>query len=199
MVSFLEFSIFSPVFPSSFVKDHLNANVTCFIFITTHSKPPATPPLTSCPQSRMPTHHLASLLLWTSPLCSESSFMYLKCASFCRIWPVYFHTLMLKMTDLSCVLTGMVTVGCTASTHFINNLFVTTDMEFSSAPVTVRPSGPILPPVLIPTPSPSSGPGPELYGSGIVLQDDPATSTSLEYIPGGHEGKAHREAASVLH
>nr|XP_057945803.1 sema domain, transmembrane domain (TM), and cytoplasmic domain, (semaphorin) 6D, like isoform X2 [Doryrhamphus excisus] len=62
------------------------------------------------------------------------------------------------------------------------------DMEFSSAPVTVLPSGPIPPPVLIPTQSPSSGPGPELYGSGFVLQDDPATSHSLDSIPGGQEG-----------
>lgn len=72
-------------------------------------------------------------------------------------------------------------------------------MEFSSAPVTVQPSGPIHPPVLIPTQSPSSGPGPELYGSGFVLQDDPATSNSLDSIPGGQEGKARREAASMLH
>ncbi|XP_035484474.1 sema domain, transmembrane domain (TM), and cytoplasmic domain, (semaphorin) 6D, like isoform X2 [Scophthalmus maximus] len=62
------------------------------------------------------------------------------------------------------------------------------DMEFSSAPVTVQPSGPIHPPQLIPTQNPSSGPGPELYGSGFVLQDDPATSHSLDSIPGGQEG-----------
>ncbi|XP_010771152.1 semaphorin-6D isoform X2 [Notothenia coriiceps] len=62
------------------------------------------------------------------------------------------------------------------------------DMEFSSTPVTAHPSGPILPPVLIPTQSPSSGPDPELYGSGFVLQDDPATSHSLDSIPGGQEG-----------
>uniref|UniRef100_A0A3Q4NAN7 Semaphorin 6D n=1 Tax=Neolamprologus brichardi TaxID=32507 RepID=A0A3Q4NAN7_NEOBR len=67
-------------------------------------------------------------------------------------------------------------------------LFVTTDMEFSSAPVTIQPSGPILPPVLIPSQSPSSGPDPELYGSRFVLQDDPATSRSLDSIPGGQEG-----------
>lgn len=71
-------------------------------------------------------------------------------------------------------------------------------MEYSSAPVTVHPSGPIHPPVLIPTQSPSSGPGPELYGSGFVLQDDPATSHSLDSIPGGQEGKARREAANML-
>lgn len=82
---------------------------------------------------------------------------------------------------------------------FVNNLFVTTDMEFSSAPVTVPPSGPIPPPVLIPTQSPSSGPRPELYGSGFVLQDDPATSHSLDSLPGGQEGKARREPASMLH
>ncbi|XP_061739894.1 sema domain, transmembrane domain (TM), and cytoplasmic domain, (semaphorin) 6D, like isoform X2 [Nerophis ophidion] len=64
----------------------------------------------------------------------------------------------------------------------------TSDMEFSSTPVTVLPSVPIHPPVLIPTQSPSSGPGPELYGSGFVLQDDPATSNSLDSIPGGQEG-----------
>lgn len=79
------------------------------------------------------------------------------------------------------------------SAQYVNNLFVITDMEFSSAPVTVQPSGPIHPPLLIPTQSPSSGPGPELYGSGFVLQDDPATSNSLDSIPGGREGKAHRE------
>uniref|UniRef100_A0A3Q3JDM1 Sema domain-containing protein n=1 Tax=Monopterus albus TaxID=43700 RepID=A0A3Q3JDM1_MONAL len=62
------------------------------------------------------------------------------------------------------------------------------DMEFSSVPVTILPSGPIHPPVLIPTQSPTSGPGPELYGSGFVLQDDPATSHSLDSIPGGQEG-----------
>uniref|UniRef100_A0A3Q1BHK2 Sema domain-containing protein n=1 Tax=Amphiprion ocellaris TaxID=80972 RepID=A0A3Q1BHK2_AMPOC len=67
------------------------------------------------------------------------------------------------------------------------------DVEFGNtahlgdcqAPVTVQPSGPIHPPVLIPTQNPSSGPGPELYGSGFVLQDDPATSHSLDSIPGG--------------
>ncbi|XP_043990522.1 sema domain, transmembrane domain (TM), and cytoplasmic domain, (semaphorin) 6D, like isoform X5 [Gambusia affinis] len=62
------------------------------------------------------------------------------------------------------------------------------DMAFSSAPVTVQPSGPIQPPVLIPSQSPSSGPRPELYGSGFVLQDDPATSHSLNSLPGGPEG-----------
>ncbi|XP_058484814.1 sema domain, transmembrane domain (TM), and cytoplasmic domain, (semaphorin) 6D, like isoform X2 [Solea solea] len=62
------------------------------------------------------------------------------------------------------------------------------DMEFSSTTVTVPPSGPILPPLFIPTQIPSSGPGPELYGSGFVLQDDPATSHSLDSIPGGSEG-----------
>ncbi|XP_043990496.1 sema domain, transmembrane domain (TM), and cytoplasmic domain, (semaphorin) 6D, like isoform X2 [Gambusia affinis] len=60
----------------------------------------------------------------------------------------------------------------------------TSDMAFSSAPVTVQPSGPIQPPVLIPSQSPSSGPRPELYGSGFVLQDDPATSHSLNSLPG---------------
>ena len=74
---------------------------------------------------------------------------------------------------------------------FVNNLFVTTDMDFSSAPVTAGlPSGPILPPVLIPTQSPGSGPDPDAFGSGHVLQDDPATSHSLDSVPGGHEGKA---------
>ncbi|KAM4744491.1 LOW QUALITY PROTEIN: semaphorin-6D [Anableps anableps] len=64
----------------------------------------------------------------------------------------------------------------------------TSDMAFSSAPVTVQPSGPIQPPVLISSQSPSSGPRPELYGSGFVLQDDPATSHSLNSLPGGQEG-----------
>ncbi|XP_038139306.1 sema domain, transmembrane domain (TM), and cytoplasmic domain, (semaphorin) 6D, like isoform X2 [Cyprinodon tularosa] len=62
------------------------------------------------------------------------------------------------------------------------------DMEFSSASVTVQPSEPIHPPVLIPSKSPSSGPLPEHYGSGFVLQDDPATSHSLNSLPGGPEG-----------
>uniref|UniRef100_A0AAQ4QV26 Semaphorin 6D n=1 Tax=Gasterosteus aculeatus aculeatus TaxID=481459 RepID=A0AAQ4QV26_GASAC len=61
------------------------------------------------------------------------------------------------------------------------------DMEFSTTPVTAHPSGPIHPPVLIPTQSPSSGPGPELYGSDLVPQDDPANSNSLDSIPRGHE------------
>lgn len=81
----------------------------------------------------------------------------------------------------------------------LTSLFVITDMEFSSAPVTVHPNGPIHPPVLMPSQSPSSGPGPELYGSGFVLQDDPATSHSLDSIPGVQEGKACREATSMLH
>uniref|UniRef100_A0A8C5GE12 Sema domain-containing protein n=1 Tax=Gouania willdenowi TaxID=441366 RepID=A0A8C5GE12_GOUWI len=71
-------------------------------------------------------------------------------------------------------------------------LFVTTDMDFSSPPVTVQPSGPIHPPVLISTQSPSSGSGPELYGSGIVQQDDPASSQSLDSIPGGQEGETNQ-------
>uniref|UniRef100_A0AAQ4RA86 Semaphorin 6D n=1 Tax=Gasterosteus aculeatus aculeatus TaxID=481459 RepID=A0AAQ4RA86_GASAC len=57
-----------------------------------------------------------------------------------------------------------------------------------SMPFTAHPSGPIHPPVLIPTQSPSSGPGPELYGSDLVPQDDPANSNSLDSIPRGHEG-----------
>lgn len=85
-----------------------------------------------------------------------------------------------------------------ASAQFVNSLFVITDMEFSSAPVTVQPNGPIHPPVLLPTQSPSFGPGPELYGSGFVLQDDPATSHSLDSVPGVREGKACREATSML-
>uniref|UniRef100_A0A8C6NY40 Semaphorin 6D n=1 Tax=Nothobranchius furzeri TaxID=105023 RepID=A0A8C6NY40_NOTFU len=36
--------------------------------------------------------------------------------------------------------------------------------------------------------SSSSEPGPELYGSGFPLQDDPATSHTLNSIPGGQEG-----------
>ncbi|XP_062327318.1 sema domain, transmembrane domain (TM), and cytoplasmic domain, (semaphorin) 6D, like isoform X1 [Osmerus eperlanus] len=68
----------------------------------------------------------------------------------------------------------------------------TSDMELSSTPVTGQPSGPIDPPVLTPTQSPSPGPeagaAPELYGSGFVLQDDPGTSHSLESLPGGPEG-----------
>ena len=72
-------------------------------------------------------------------------------------------------------------------------------MELSSPPVTGQPSGPIHPPVLIvPTQGPMPGPGPELYGSGFVQQDDPATSHSLDSIPGGQEGKARREAANML-
>ncbi|XP_068174771.1 semaphorin-6D isoform X2 [Antennarius striatus] len=71
------------------------------------------------------------------------------------------------------------------------------DMEFSSAPVTVHPSGPIHPPLLTPTQSPSSGPSPELYGSGFVLQDDPATSHSLNSIPGGREGMWDNQAGET--
>lgn len=93
-----------------------------------------------------------------------------------------------------CLLTGLVTE---CFTH-VNNLFVITDMELSSAPVTVHPNGPIHPPVLIPTQSPSSGPDPDHYGSGFVLQDDPATSNTLNSIPGGQEGKARRKAACSL-
>lgn len=81
--------------------------------------------------------------------------------------------------------------------QLVNRLFVTTDMAFSSAPVTVQPSGPIQPLVLIPSQSPSSGPRPELYASGFVLQDDPATSHSLNSLPGGPEGKAPREAKNA--
>lgn len=92
------------------------------------------------------------------------------------------------------------------STHRVNSLFVTTDMELSSTSFTDQPSGPIhppVPPVLTPTlsPHPGLGPGerpglgpgagsPDLYGSGFVQQDDPATSHSLESLPGGLEGKA---------
>ncbi|XP_035020722.2 sema domain, transmembrane domain (TM), and cytoplasmic domain, (semaphorin) 6D, like isoform X2 [Hippoglossus stenolepis] len=71
------------------------------------------------------------------------------------------------------------------------------DMEFSSTPVTVQPSVPIHPPLLIPTQSPSPGPGPELYGSGFVLQDDPATSHSLDSIPGGQEGVWDNQAGET--
>ncbi|KAL1007554.1 hypothetical protein UPYG_G00088280 [Umbra pygmaea] len=65
----------------------------------------------------------------------------------------------------------------------------TSDMDLSSASVTDHSSGPIhppAPPVLTPTPSPRPGLGPgaepELYG------DDPATSHTLEPLPGGLEG-----------
>ncbi|XP_055766551.1 semaphorin-6D-like isoform X1 [Salvelinus fontinalis] len=80
----------------------------------------------------------------------------------------------------------------------------TSDMELSSTSFTDQPSGPIhppVPPVLTPTlsPHPGLGPGerpglgpgagsPDLYGSGFVQQDDPATSHSLESLPGGLEG-----------
>lgn len=82
--------------------------------------------------------------------------------------------------------------------HIINRLFVTTDMELSSAPVTPQPSGPIHPPVLISTHSPGAEPGPELYGSGFAQEDDPTTSNSLKSFPGVPEGKAHRQAASMM-
>uniref|UniRef100_A0AAQ4Q460 Semaphorin 6D n=1 Tax=Gasterosteus aculeatus aculeatus TaxID=481459 RepID=A0AAQ4Q460_GASAC len=49
-----------------------------------------------------------------------------------------------------------------------------------------------MPCLLIPTQSPSSGPGPELYGSDLVPQDDPANSNSLDSIPRGHEGKTNQ-------
>ncbi|XP_037546372.1 sema domain, transmembrane domain (TM), and cytoplasmic domain, (semaphorin) 6D, like [Nematolebias whitei] len=64
----------------------------------------------------------------------------------------------------------------------------TSDMEFPSAPVPVQPSEPVQPPVLIPSQNPSPEPTPELYGSGFALQDDPATSHSLNSVPGGREG-----------
>lgn len=109
---------------------------------------------------------------------------------------VYFFIFYYFVTNhKDCLLTGCITE---CFTH-VNNLFVITDMEFSSAPVTVQPNGPIHPPVLIPTQSPSSGPGPDHYGSGFVLQDDPATSNTLNSIPGGQEGKARRKAACMLH
>ncbi|KAK9542419.1 hypothetical protein VZT92_000284 [Zoarces viviparus] len=73
----------------------------------------------------------------------------------------------------------------------------TSDMAFSSPPVTVHPSGPIDPPVLIPTQSPSSGSGPELYGSDLALQDDPATSHPLDSIPGGQEGVWDNQAGET--
>ncbi|XP_008308401.1 semaphorin-6D isoform X3 [Cynoglossus semilaevis] len=72
------------------------------------------------------------------------------------------------------------------------------DMELSSAPVTTtQHSGPIHPPLHNPTQGPSSGPGPEHYGSGSVLQDDPATSYSLDSIPGGHEGVWENQAGET--
>ncbi|KAK7912586.1 hypothetical protein WMY93_012797 [Mugilogobius chulae] len=56
----------------------------------------------------------------------------------------------------------------------------TSDMELSPMPATKQPrGGPILPPIPMPTQTPSSVPGPELYDQGFVLQDDPSTSNSL--------------------
>uniref|UniRef100_A0A8C7ZRM9 Semaphorin 6D n=1 Tax=Oryzias sinensis TaxID=183150 RepID=A0A8C7ZRM9_9TELE len=72
--------------------------------------------------------------------------------------------------------------------HIINRLFVTTDMELSSAPVTAQPSGPIHPPVLISTHSPGAEPG-----SGSVPKDDPTTSHSLKSFPGVPEGVVNNQ------
>lgn len=80
-------------------------------------------------------------------------------------------------------------VGTSVKTSRGNHLFVTTDTELSSAPVTARP------PALTPTQGPGAGPTgphPELHGSGFVLQDDPATSHSLDSLPGGRAGKRGR-------
>lgn len=78
----------------------------------------------------------------------------------------------------------------------VNGLFVTTDTEFPSTPVTVQPSEPIHPPVPLPSQTPSPEPAAELYGSGFALQDDPATSHSLDSMPGGREGKRRQPGAA---
>ncbi|XP_010889609.4 sema domain, transmembrane domain (TM), and cytoplasmic domain, (semaphorin) 6D, like isoform X2 [Esox lucius] len=72
------------------------------------------------------------------------------------------------------------------------------DMELSSTSVTDQPSGRIHPPVppvptLTPSPGPGLGPGAEPgpgpgAGSPELYWDDPATSHSLESLPGGQEG-----------
>uniref|UniRef100_A0A671LSR8 Semaphorin-6D-like n=1 Tax=Sinocyclocheilus anshuiensis TaxID=1608454 RepID=A0A671LSR8_9TELE len=68
--------------------------------------------------------------------------------------------------------------------ELINILFVATDMELPSSSVTVpATSEPIQSPQTIPTQIP------QLFGSRkFVLQDDPATSRSVEHIPGVLEG-----------
>lgn len=68
----------------------------------------------------------------------------------------------------------------------LNSLFVATDMELPSSSVTVpATSEPIQSPQTIPTQTP------QLFGSRkFELHDDPATSHSVEHIPGVLEGKA---------
>uniref|UniRef100_A0A8C2J6Q6 Sema domain, transmembrane domain (TM), and cytoplasmic domain, (semaphorin) 6D, like n=1 Tax=Cyprinus carpio TaxID=7962 RepID=A0A8C2J6Q6_CYPCA len=68
--------------------------------------------------------------------------------------------------------------------ELINTLFVATDMELPSSSVTVPvTSEPIQSPQTIPTQIP------QLFGSRkFVLHDDPATSHSVEHIPGVLEG-----------
>uniref|UniRef100_A0A8C0YC24 Semaphorin 6D n=1 Tax=Cyprinus carpio carpio TaxID=630221 RepID=A0A8C0YC24_CYPCA len=67
---------------------------------------------------------------------------------------------------------------------FYNSLFVATDMELPSSSVTVpTTSEPIQSPQTIPTQIP------QLFGSPkFVFNDDPATSRSVEHIPGVLEG-----------
>uniref|UniRef100_A0A8C1V6H5 Sema domain, transmembrane domain (TM), and cytoplasmic domain, (semaphorin) 6D, like n=1 Tax=Cyprinus carpio TaxID=7962 RepID=A0A8C1V6H5_CYPCA len=71
-----------------------------------------------------------------------------------------------------------------AAMQFYNSLFVATDMELPSSSVTVPvTSEPIQSPQTIPTQIP------QLFGSRkFVLHDDPATSHSVEHIPGVLEG-----------
>lgn len=68
----------------------------------------------------------------------------------------------------------------------LNSLFVATDMELPSSSVTVPASSePIQSLQTIPTQTP------QLFGSRkSVLRDEPATSHSVEPIPGVLEGKA---------
>uniref|UniRef100_A0A8C0YJ87 Semaphorin 6D n=1 Tax=Cyprinus carpio carpio TaxID=630221 RepID=A0A8C0YJ87_CYPCA len=71
-----------------------------------------------------------------------------------------------------------------AAMQFYNSLFVATDMELPSSSVTVpTTSEPIQSPQTIPTQIP------QLFGSPkFVFNDDPATSRSVEHIPGVLEG-----------
>lgn len=158
---------------------------------------PINPPSESMLLSTSSSLNLSSLSLRHQILTNPQMFLYCSVnvnTSLCS--NVYLFIVYYFVTNhKDCLLTGWITE---CFTH-VNDLFVITDMEFSSAPVTVQPNGPIHPPVLTPTQSPSSGPGPDHYGSGFVLQDDPGTSNTLNSIPGGQEGKARRKAACMLH
>ncbi|GLD55916.1 semaphorin-6D isoform X2 [Lates japonicus] len=71
-----------------------------------------------------------------------------------------------------------------------------TNMEFSSRQSLSSPVGPYTPQPLIPTQAPALGLI-QSSGSGFVLQDDPATSHSLDSIPGGMR-RVHKDAGLAV-